>query len=209
MPNRKIRSGGNPSFAKTRHMTEIGDRLYSRRFARPNRKMNRLMADQWPDHPVLLCCFLPNQKVNLADGTYKEIKDVKVGEKVQVFDTENMKVETSEVESLSALAHDDIYKVSFENGKVLKPTGNHPFWTKDKDWTTIDGHSPNLGGGTKSLVAGDFVYDSKNEDWTRVIAIEPIEGEFYTYNFTPKSHPTIIADDIVTHNTHPCDDRYK
>jgi len=90
-----------------------------------------------------------------------------------------------------------------DNGKILKPTGNHPFWTKDRDWTTIDGHNPNHGGGSGYLKVGDSVYDIE-DGWVTVIDIEKVDGEYLTYNFVDMETNTIIADNIVTHNTGPC-----
>ena len=71
-------------------------------------------------------------------------------------------LETSIVNTINRKLHDDVCELHLENGKVLKPTGNHPFFT-DKGWTTIDGHNPNHAGGSGHLKVGDKVFDSIND----------------------------------------------
>ncbi len=122
---------------------------------------------------------------------------------VKVFDIENNKVKITPVDKIMTKLHDDVYNLHLDNGKILKPTGNHPFWTKDRDWTTIDGHNPNHGGGSGYLKVGDSLYDIE-DGWVTVIDIEKVDGEYLTYNFVDMETNTIIADNIVTHNTGPC-----
>ena len=92
--------------------------------------------------------FLPDQLINMADGTSKKISDVEVGDMVKGWDEATDTVKNSAVNEIQVKSHDDIYELHLENDKVLKPTGNHPFLTKDKGWTTIDGHDPNHAGGS-------------------------------------------------------------
>tara|TARA_R100000008_G_scaffold16408_1_gene8077 strand:+ start:2473 stop:5814 length:3342 start_codon:yes stop_codon:yes gene_type:complete len=172
-------------------------------------------------------CFLPDQLINMANGTKKKIDDVILGDEIQVFnlkekelyhpnsvvweDTNRIyanlneysigKKKTSIVNSIQQKLHDDVYELYLENGKTLKPTGNHPFFTENKGWTTIDGHNPNHAGGSGYLKVGDKVFDVNVNDWVLVIDIKSIEGEYRTINFIDTYTGTIIADDILTHNT--------
>ena len=171
-------------------------------------------------------CFLPEQLINMADGTLKPIGDVVLGDEIQVFklneeelyhpnsvvweDTNRIhaslnskqigQLETSIVNTINRKLHDDVCELHLENGKVLKPTGNHPFFT-DKGWTTIDGHNPNHAGGSGHLKVGDKVFDSINNTWVSVIDIVRVEGEYETFNLIDTDTNTIIADNILTHNS--------
>ena len=182
-------------------------------------KENRRIRLAVPD------CFLPEQLINMADGTKKPIGDVVLGDEIQVFklneeelyysnsvvwkDTNRIyanlnsqkigQLETSIVNSINRRLHDDVYELHLESGKVLKPTGNHPLFT-DKGWTTIDGHSPNHAGGSGYLKVGDKVFDINN-NWVSVIDIVRVDGEYETFNLVDTNTNTIIADDILTHNT--------
>ena len=145
-------------------------------------------------------CFLPEQLINMADGTLKKIEDVEIGDMVEVWDELSDTVKESPVDEIRIKLHDDVYELHLKNGKVLKPTGNHPFWTSDKGWTTIDGHDPNHAGGKGHLEVGDSVYDI-SDSWIEVEKIVKVDGEHQTYNFINMETGTIIADGIVTHNS--------
>jgi intein/homing endonuclease len=158
---------------------------------------NTIIADGILTHNS---CFLPQQKITTSDGTLKPIEEVNVGDEVKVFDVDKDEVRLAKVNEVRKLIHDDVYELKLETDKILYPTGNHPFWTKDKEWTTIDGHDPNHGGGFEHLEVGDFVQDIDG-GWVKVENIEVIEGEHLVYNFVDMSTGTIIADGIVTHNS--------
>lgn len=145
-------------------------------------------------------CFLPDQLINMSDGTYKKISDIELCDKILVWDEENKKVVKNIVNEIHIKLHDDVYELHLENGKILNPTGNHPFWTKDKKWTTIDGYKLNHAGGSGFLEVGDHVKDIK-DGWIKVVNIIPTTGKHATYNFIDMKNGTIIADDIVTHNS--------
>ena len=104
-------------------------------------------------------CFLPDQLINMADGASKKIGDIEIGDMVKGWDEATDTVKKSVVNEIQIKSHYDVYELHLENGKVLKPTGNHPFLTKDKGWTTIDGHDPNHAGGSGHLEVGDSVLD--------------------------------------------------
>ena len=151
-------------------------------------------------------CFLPDQKITMADNTLKEIRDVIVGDKILAWDENNDETVFSEVKILQKKKHKDVYVLKLENGKELKPTGNHPFWTKTKGWTTIDGHSPNHGGGSEKLEIGDevFVLLERGKEPVKVVDIALYgdgDEEYMTYNFEGTENHTIIADGIITHNS--------
>ncbi|KAA0004735.1 MAG: hypothetical protein FE038_01840 [Thermoplasmata archaeon] len=99
--------------------------------------------------------------------------------------------------------HDNVCELHLENGKVLKPTANHPFLTKGKGWTTISGLDE-LGMGAGKLEVGDYLYclnsDGELEE-VRVVDIVPVEGSYLTYNLVDMKYGTFLADDIVTHNS--------
>ena len=72
-------------------------------------------------------CFLPDQLINMADGTSKKISDVEVGDMVKGWDEATDTVKNSAVNEIQVKSHDDIYELHLENDKVIKPTCNHPF----------------------------------------------------------------------------------
>jgi intein/homing endonuclease len=174
----------------------------------------------------MILCFLPEQLISMADGTVKPIGEIELGEEIQVFklneeklyhpnsvvweDTNRIyanlnsnqigKMETSIVKSIQHKLHSNVYELYLDNGKVLKPTGNHPIFT-NKGWTTIDGHNPNHANGSGYLKVGDKVFDVNVNDWVSVVDIKSLDGEYKTINFIDTNTNTIIADGILTHNS--------
>jgi len=146
-------------------------------------------------------CFLPDQVINMGEGNYKRIDEIELGESVLVFDEENDEFKEGKVNSIMKKLHDDCYELTLESGQTLKPTGNHPFLLKDKGWSTIDGHNPNHAGGNGVVEVGDYVRDL--DGWVEITEIKKIEGEHITYNLLNQDYGTIIAHDIVTHNSRP------
>ena len=142
-------------------------------------------------------CFMPDQLISMADGTLKQIKDIVTGDLVKAWDKGNNSVKETVVTELMTKLHKDVYELYLENGKVLKPTGNHPFLTEGNGWATIDGHVLNSAGGNGYIKIGDYVKDI-DDGWVKVKNIISIDGEYLTYDFK-NEYKTIIADGIITH----------
>ena len=147
------------------------------------------------------CCFLPEQSINMADGTYKEIGSIKETDLILSYDEENDEFTEATADKITIINHTDCYEMKVESGQTLKPTGNHPFLIKDKGWSTIDKHNPNHAGGNGRVEVGDYVRDI--DGWVEITEINKINGEFPTYSFKNKKHETIVAHDIVSHNSEP------
>ncbi len=148
-------------------------------------------------------CFMPGTPINMADGSYKNIEDVKVGDWVKVYNEDAMEVDVAPVHSIQTVYHDNVHELILENGKVLKPTANHPFLVKDKGWCTISGLDE-MGMGAGKIEVGDYLYQINSDDiieLVEVVDIIPFEGNYLTYNFLDMKYGTFVADDIVTHNS--------
>jgi hypothetical protein len=148
-------------------------------------------------------CFMSYQLISMADGTLKRIVDIIVGDEVLVWNEVTETIVTSPVNDMIIRDHDDVYEVELSSGKVISPTGNHPFFVEGKEWVTIDGHNPNHAGQSGFMEIGDFVYDvsSGTKELIEIVDIRPVDGTYETYNFIDMEYGTIIADGIVTHNS--------
>jgi len=148
------------------------------------------------------CCFLPGTLINLADGSYKNIEDIEIGDLVKVFNEKTGKVEDAPVSSIQIKVHDDVHELHLEDGSILKPTANHPFLTTEKGWATIDGLD-DMHIGSKQIEIGDHVHRLNKKgtiDEIKVIDIIPLTGEYLTYSFIDMKYETFLAEDVVTHN---------
>jgi hypothetical protein len=148
-------------------------------------------------------CFMPEQLISMADGDLKEIQHVDVGDMVLTYDQETDTIKESQVNEIMEKDHSDVYEIELDNGKIIKPTGNHPILIDGKGWSTVDGYSPNHGGGDGTIEEGDFVFDVSSGEKLKlkINRITYIPGLYTTYNFLDMEYKTIIADGIITHNS--------
>jgi hypothetical protein len=118
---------------------------------------------QFADQAEILSCFMPGTPINMADGLYKNIENVKVGDRVKVFSPKTGKIEAAQVNQIARPWKDNMHKIYLENGKILQASANHPFMTKNKGWTTIDGSDiTNINAG--KLEIGDCLYSVNADD---------------------------------------------
>ena len=119
-----------------------------------------------------------------------------------MFDEKTGEIKKAPVEFIETPMRDNVYEVYLEDGLILKPTANHPFYTKEKGWATIDGlDSIKIGAG--QLEIGDHVY-SLQQDGTlkeiKIIDIIPVRGNYLSYDLVNMKYSTFLAEDIVVHN---------
>ena len=82
-------------------------------------------------------CFLPGTKILMADGTEKNVEDVRYGDVLTVWDFDNGRIGSAPVCWLTrdGLMNDHYYQLTFSDGTVLKTTGrnsNHKVYNVDK-----------------------------------------------------------------------------
>jgi len=145
-------------------------------------------------------CLMEDQVINMGDGVYKRIDEIQLGESILQYDEENDEFKEGKVNVIRKKLHDNCYGIKVESGQTIKATDNHPFLLKDKGWSTIGENNPTFlqdGGGI--IKVGDYVRDL--DGWVEIVEINRIEGEYTTYNLLEQDYGTIIAHDIVTHNS--------
>ncbi|MEU1148121.1 polymorphic toxin-type HINT domain-containing protein [Streptomyces sp. NPDC005863] len=146
-------------------------------------------------------CFLAGTDVLMADGTTKDIEDVKLGDKVRATDPETG--ETGDREVTAAIVTDDDKQfaeltISTAGGlEKLTATQEHPFWSDSQhDW--VD--------------AGDLKRGMtlRTEDGrTATVAhIRSYQDHARTYNLTVRGLHTYYvlagATPVLVHNSTPC-----
>ena len=113
-------------------------------------------------------CFLAGTKVAMADGTYKNIEDIKVGEEVKAFDEQTEDIVFSKVSNVfhhQAEEMPDYYLVINDD---LKVTPNHRFYSND-EWVFAD-----------DLEVGDPLFTG-NSDYL-ITSIEKIYNKVLTFD---------------------------
>ena len=145
-------------------------------------------------------CLMEDQVINMGDGVYKRIDEIELGESILQYDEETEEFKEGKVNVIRKKLHDNCYGIKVESGQTIKATDNHPFLLRDKGWSTIGENNPTFlqdGGGI--IKVGDYVRDL--DGWVEIVEINRIEGEYTTYNLLEQDYGTIIAHDIVTHNS--------
>lgn len=130
-------------------------------------------------------CFIPTTKVRMADGDLKEIRSVRLGDKVLAYNFEKKCFDTATVKTV--FRHDKSYnwnkiKIS-RNGLAgdrrgyITSTPNHPYWVEElQGWVEAKDLTPGmkiscafpseiLTAQQKSLLVGNFLGDGCLQDF--------------------------------------------
>ncbi|MBW2995344.1 right-handed parallel beta-helix repeat-containing protein, partial [Candidatus Woesearchaeota archaeon] len=132
-------------------------------------------------------CFLAGTSILMADGSYKEIEDVKKGDFVKSFDELTGAMTSGKV--INTYFHDktDSYLVIND---VLKLTSNHPMYVNGK-WKEAG-----------DIKIGDVLMDKNGND-VAVVSVEIVEETVPVYNLEVAGEHNYFAEDLLTHNKCP------
>ena len=152
------------------------------------------------------CCFDAGMRVLMADGTYKNIEDVQVGEEVISLneDTGEFIVQKVAGTTINKRSTDLVY-VNLSNGTQIGMRAYHPLLTTE-GWKSL---RPGLAetiveiGKVEELKVGDTIVGY--EENVTIVSIEqrPEVEDYYTYNLTIEGYHNYIVEGIVVHNK-PC-----
>ncbi|MBI2657332.1 hypothetical protein HYX08_01410 [Candidatus Woesearchaeota archaeon] len=151
------------------------------------------------------CCFIAGTKIQMADGSVKNIEKVKVGNLVKSYNEKTGKVENKKVSKIDTPIHDDMIRINFSNGKSNTNTQDHPYYVKGKGWCSF---KPKLTKAryklqAKQLQKGDIVYsyDRGKLKEIRVSKITNKPGRLQTYNLGGvEDNHTYFANGVLVHN---------
>jgi hypothetical protein len=75
-------------------------------------------------------CFEAGTQISMADGTYKNIEDVQIGDQIYSYNILTKKVEIDTVkQTYSIVQPTDCVILTFADGSTLWTTRTHPFYT--------------------------------------------------------------------------------
>ena len=141
----------------------------------------------------LFYCFVAGTKVKTENG-FKNIEDIKIGEKVYSFNLDNNEIELKEVLELIHSSAKDTYKMTI-GGKTVEMTSKHQVYIVDKGWTRA-----------YNIKIGDMML-SASGDKVKITNIEHIKYDepINTYNLTVEDNSNYFVTDIqvLVHNAAP------
>ncbi|KAA0014858.1 MAG: hypothetical protein FE041_01575 [Thermoplasmata archaeon] len=135
-------------------------------------------------------CFLAGTKVAMADGSYRNIEDVKVGDLVKIYDLEKRRIVAGMVTKVFHHSKDEMGDYYVVINDFLKVTPNHLLMT-DKGWLPAG-----------MINVGDKLTDGVNE--IDIASVEKVYERVPTYDLEVEgTHNYIVSlcdENIVSHN---------
>jgi hypothetical protein len=151
-------------------------------------------------------CFIAGTKITMADGSLKNIEEIKAGEKVKSVKMETMEVVVETVEKTFANPPSaDLTKITFSNGQTNTNTRVHPYWVVGKGWSCVDqvAFKDTQGFSAEPLTVGNQCLIMENGKLVQV-TITNIEDQTKmtqpTYNFTVSKTNCYFANGVLVHN---------
>ena len=152
-----------------------------------------------------LCCVAEDSLISMADGTQKQIKDIKVGDKVLSYNTTTRKIEQTVVQSLTKVIRRDIVHITFADGSYIKITPDHPMFS-ERGWiaySTADGENtyPEVELEKQGTQIGDMILSLSLLFDKEIVDMKYITGETIpVYTFTVDNNHNYFAQSVLIHN---------
>jgi hypothetical protein len=153
------------------------------------------------------CCFAAGTKITMADGSYKNIEDVKVGDLVLSYNIKYNKFSSWRVKFLSQPMH-PVYEI---NDGIILMTADHPLRIQkingQKTWGVVDlergKKATRLGENIAKIELGDKLFTEKGK-WIEVTKISFRPEVVRTYDLISISgKQTYFANGILVHEENP------
>lgn len=153
------------------------------------------------------CCLRADTLVETPTGT-RAIKDIRVGDQVWSCDpTKSPERVATFVDKLSISQRDHHYRLTFHDGSNLYVSNDHPLFTADGRWVSMDPATSMQVYGIKyhmdiqQLILGDSLMGFQANK--RVIGISRIQEMLPMYTFDVRDpYNTYFAGGVLVHNRH-------
>jgi len=135
-------------------------------------------------------CFTDETLVKTEDG-YKQIQDIKVGDKVYSENAETGEIGLKKVKNIFVNETDRLIHVTIK-GAEIRATPTHPFWVEGKGWTPAG-----------ELKVGDKVQLYSGVTEVTAVELESLKERIKVYNFEVEDWHTyfVSKNDVLVHNT--------
>jgi hypothetical protein len=138
-------------------------------------------------------CFPAGAQVTMADGSFKPIETIKVGDQVLSFNPGTKLFFSSEVIETASAVHHNFEKIILEDGSEVTSTPDHPFMKNNGRWasmlpekTVADYNYADV----QQIKAGDELFVKKGNDFstTRIAKIIDADKKQISYTITKLSN---------------------
>jgi hypothetical protein len=135
-------------------------------------------------------CLAKGTKINMADGTLKNIEDLVLGDKILTYCDEKNSFSISTIEKLEKIRHINLVKYIFENGVEIITTQDHPFKIESKEWASFKPEKSKQYEGFEKItqinISDNFLFLNTTSDLTTVklIKIQVLKDIQETYTIS-------------------------
>jgi len=134
-------------------------------------------------------CFPAGTKIKMADGTVKNIEDIKAGDKLLTLNEDTKEQSEGTVGAVKAKVENLLIHVKLADDTSIESTTHHRFYVEGKGWVIA-----------QDLKVGDLLLNSSQEE-VEVVEIEQKHGEVEVYHILDvKDNHTYYAGDVLVHN---------
>jgi intein/homing endonuclease len=148
-------------------------------------------------------CFVAGTKIQMEDGSTKNIEDVVVGDSIVSFDLKNDKTKVNKVLNIFSKKVDKIIIYEFDNGGILKATLDHPIFVNDKGWSSYNNSLSNtlytLDTPVQKIEIGDSVKLINTNAILEKMTLVDEETKVYNLSEIEINH-NYFANDVLVHN---------
>ena len=148
-------------------------------------------------------CFVAGTKIQMENGTTKNIEDVVVGDSIVSFDFTNDETKINKVLNIFSKKVDKIVIYEFSNGGILKSTLDHPIFVNGKGWSAFDNVLSNnlyqLDTPVQKIEIGDSVKLINTNAVLEKVTLLNEETKVYNLSKIEINH-NYFANDILVHN---------
>ncbi|MEE3484625.1 MAG: hypothetical protein VZQ98_09930 [Bacteroidales bacterium] len=144
-------------------------------------------------------CLAKGTKITMADGSEKNIEEIKEGDEILSFTTSNT-TSKSTVKTVAEKSHTDFVTYRFKSGRSLTCTLDHPLFCPKFGWVSCDPEKSKLykGFGNVGMIKiGTYILQSDGSD-DQIIAIEKGREKqpFYTITELSDKHIGFFANGV-------------
>ncbi len=132
-------------------------------------------------------CLAGDSKIEMADHSFKNIEDVHEGDIIVSVD-DHLKTGVSRVEKINKVKHDNLVRYTFESGREITSTKDHPFKLLKKGWASLQPEYTKFYRGfedAKTIKIGDVFISSSGGD--KLIKITNLSESYPTYSISKLS----------------------
>lgn len=166
----------------------------------PGNKYNDVAISEINFDGLDVHCFAAGTKISMANGTTKPIENVNLNDTVLTYNWQTQKPERSIVTNNISTNHCNLYTIAFAD-REIRTTNDHPFWTKNKGWASLNPDKSNTDYRqdtmVKKLELGDEIFMPLLNQYVPVITITPYANKQLTYTLELESGNSFIANGLL------------